>query len=345
MVTALILGAGFSRSAGLPLTRDLFNSRELPPSKSEQDRIGLEEVAEAHDFWKASHPNESAEVWLKGIFESGKNSKALFGTTWENAIQFALRRLVRVQNAHPDPYYHGICTAYVHPIHDRFWRFIKGNFDLKSIVTLNYDILVEQALHRSYEKHRTAPECYYGGFMYTQTVRKMKNITSKDNVELVQLGNKYCLYKLHGSINWAWEHSPTMKIHDDVRAAFRREPKYRPAIIPPLPEKELPKEFSQIWNEARIALRGADTWIVCGYSMPDYDLALKEFFLETMTSPTLKRLIILDPNSDQLKSKWVTESKSLKITSLPGLPEALDYNWTTGNPLPKGDSSDQLSLF
>jgi len=172
----------------------------------------------------------------------------------------------------------------VHPTHELFWRFITKNFDLKYIVSLNYDLLVEQALHESHQKNRSAPQCYYGGFQYDQIVRKMTNVTRKE-AEQVALGHRYVLYKMHGSINWAWEHSPTIKIHDDVRAIFRRKRGWRPAVIAPIPEKNMPSEFSQIWNEAGKVLADADNWIVCGYSMPDFDLALRRFFERAVNFP------------------------------------------------------------
>jgi hypothetical protein len=341
---ALILGAGFSYVAGLPLTRDLFDCSKLPLSKSDQDLAALDEVARSYKKWISTAEVRNAELWLAELFEAGSQSKIRFGTTYEAAIQFALRRLVDLKNAHPEPYYHGICTHYVHPTHQRFWSFIKTEFDLRSIVTLNYDILVEQALHEGDPKHRSAPQCYYGGFMYEQVVRKMTNVTKRES-ELVSLGKRYRLYKLHGSINWAWEHTTTMKIHNDVRAIFRRKVGYHPAIIAPIPEKDNPDEFKQIWHEARKSLIEADVWIVCGYSMPDYDIALTEFFQRTLTEARPHTLFILDPDSENLVSKWDIPGSTTRIIALPGLPEALDCNWRTGGRPHRIVSGGQYELF
>jgi hypothetical protein len=327
VTAALIVGAGFSCAAGLPLTRDLFDCKELPLYHSDKDRLALEEVSIAYRRWRESNPSINSEVWMAALYEAGASGRQRFGTNWENALQFALRRLVDLRNVHPGAYYHGICTHQVHPTHKRFWKFVNEHFNLKTIVSLNYDLLIEQALHEEGSTKRNAPQCYYGGFQYNQIVLKMTNVAKRES-EPVTLGHKYTLYKLHGSINWAWEHSLTMKIHDDVRAIFRRTPKHwKPAVIAPIPEKDMPKEFSQIWNEAGKSLEAAETWIVCGYSMPDFDLALSQFFRSTISTSQVQSLYISDPNSVELASKWQVPGKTIKVKCLPGLPEALDCNW------------------
>jgi hypothetical protein len=333
--TALILGAGFSRAAGLPLTRDLFEHDQLPTAREGKDLALIEEVGRAYQKWKRDNQEGHAEIWMASLYEAGVNSKDRFGTTWDNAIQFALRRLVKVENAHPAPWYHGICTYQAHPIHAHFWELVLRNFEIKTIVSLNYDILVEQALHKPDSEHNSVPDCYYGGFTFTQAVRKLKNVTTRE-ADLIQLGNRFRLYKLHGSINWAWEpHSPTMKMHNDVRSIFRRIAKHKPAIIPPMPEKSLPEEFGHIWREARESLRDAAIWIVCGYSMPDYDTALIQFFRETIANAKIQKLFIVDPFSAQLRSKWKVPGTAFEIVCLPGLPEALDRDWLdSGKPYP-----------
>jgi hypothetical protein len=205
----------------------------------------------------------------------------------------------------------------------------EDHFGARIVVTLNYDILVEQALHSEDTGHRAAPRCYYGGFQQIQVVRKMTDVTRK-KFELVQLGNEIVLYKLHGSVNWAWEqHTPTLKMHDDVRAVFRHNDKVgTPAIIPPIPEKAMPPGFSQIWAEARNSLLRAPRWIVCGYSLPTYDLALRTFFKDILSAEQQALILVLAPDSPALVERWRELSpKHTQIRSLPGLPDAFDLDW------------------
>jgi hypothetical protein len=207
---------------------------------------------------------------------------------------------------------------------------VLSEFPPAAIVTLNYDILVEQALHSNPSPRRTAPDCYYGGFSYVQTVRKMTNVVTKEADE-VRLGNKYPLYKLHGSVNWAWErHSLSLKIHQDVRAVFRHDDTVGvPAVVPPIPEKEMPGEFGSIWHEARKALAECENWVVCGYSLPAYDIALAQFFGEILQQRKHTTIFLLDPYSDELAERWERLAPSrIHVIRLPGIPEALDLPWT-----------------
>lgn len=332
MDTAIILGAGFSFVAGLPLARNLFDTvGVLPRSQSLASEKNHREVANAYSVWLKSHRASNAEEWLLELYRQKDNpvQEMAQQTTWSKALRFALARLVDLPPGKNSHYYFGICTAKCHPVHQRFWRRIEDDFGSRVVVTLNYDLLVEQALHTGESKHRGAPRCYYGGFQYVQAVRKMTDVTKK-RFELVPLGNEIVLYKLHGSVNWAWErHAQTLKIHDDVRAVFRHNDDVgTPAIIPPIPEKEMPPEFSQVWDEARRSLSECSRWIVCGYSLPPYDLALQSFFEQVLSKRTQALILVLSPESTELAKRWQAICpKSTRVLPLPGLPEALDLVW------------------
>jgi hypothetical protein len=333
MDTAIILGAGFSFVAGLPLTRNLFDTNGLlPRSQSSAAEKNHSEVSSAYSVWLRSHPGTNAEEWLLDLYRRKGDPLQEIGqqTTWSKALRFALARLVDLPPGKNSHYYFGICTSKCHPIHQRFWRRIEDDFGSRVVATLNYDLLVEQALHAEDSKHRGAPRCYYGGFPYVQTVRKMTDVT-KRRYELVRLGNEVVLYKLHGSLNWAWERhaAPTLKIHDDVRAIFRHNDRIGvPAVIPPIPEKEMPPEFSQIWDQARRSLSECPHWIVCGYSLPPYDVALRNFFEGILSKRNQASIFILSPDSPTLAKHWQAICpKSTQVRPLPGLPEALDRVW------------------
>lgn len=332
MNSAVILGAGFSYVAGLPLTRELYSSSELPTATSVSSLQSYKSVKASFDNWANKNPNASAEVWLSELYEERENllQPMIHGTTWDEAVRFALASLVNLPKGKKAPYYYGISTYNCHPIHDKFWKKIESIFPTKVLVSMNYDIFPEQSLHSNTGPHRTAPRCYYGGFQYIQVIKKMTNVIKRE-YELLELGHDFVLYKLHGSLNWAWEpHSPTMKIHDDVRAVFRCGVDYgTPAIIPPIPEKEMPKEFAQIWNEAELSLGKSDIWIVCGYSLPSYDIALKSFFGRILSSRNQTTIFIIDPASDEIARRWKGLSpNNIRTVALPGLPDALNVEWT-----------------
>ncbi len=328
---ALILGAGFSYVGGLPLTSDLFDpSAPLPQAQSKAAGELYEKVRWAFGNARTKAADLTAEAWMEELYAERENplQEMLFQTRWDEAIRYALARLTELPKGSNAHYYYGIGSYRCAPVHERFWERLETDFRVRYIVTLNYDILVEQALHADNTAHRSAPRCRYGGFQHVQAVRKMTNVVTGDH-ELIQLGDDFVLYKLHGSVNWAWEpHSPTLKIHQDVRAVFRADDKYgTPAIIPPIPEKEMPPEFGQIWNEAQKVLSETPTWVICGYSLPDYDRVLREYFQRILESRRATEIIVIDPNSAEVAAKFASLAGNCSVVPLPGLPKALGERW------------------
>jgi hypothetical protein len=333
MDTVVILGAGFSRVAGLPLTNNLFDCGNiLPPVTHPSMTDDYIQVIDAYKRWRAANQNESAEVWMNELY-SGREMgfvRLKYGTDWWHVVRFVLARLVDdTPESRNAPYYHGIGTFRRHPVHEQFWERAERELNVKRIVTFNYDLLVEQALHEKQSDHRTAPRCRYGGFTHVQVVRKLTNVITR-TYDLLEMGNDFVLYKLHGSMNWAWErHSPTLKVHQDVRAVFRRTLRVgQPAIIPPVSEKEMPKEFATIWFEAAEVLANASRWLVCGYSLPTYDIFARKYFADILKRRRNTTVVILDPDSRRIGERWRDLAAGVNVLALPGLPEALAEAWS-----------------
>jgi hypothetical protein len=326
-ITSVVLGAGFSCHTGFPLTRDLFNTTELPDSISDTARACHDRVARTYQNWVASTGKTDAELWLLGLYKD-KHGASEVG--FDEAVRFAMARLVDLPPGdwRTMPYMYGITCSVANLVHREFWAGLRRCSNLKHVVTMNYDILAEQGLKEHYSDHRTAPVCHYGGFPAHQFVRKMLDVR-KPNIagqryEDVELGSEITIYKMHGSINWCDE-PHGFKIHDDVRGVFRAGSKHgQLAIVPPIPGKDGPPWLTKVWEYAGNGLRASRTWIVCGYSMPDYDDALREFFREAAAGITSLEIFILDPNSSALLTKWQSITPAgTKITPLKGLPDGL----------------------
>jgi len=328
MTLCVLLGAGFSAAAGLPMMSGLFLGGELPPHKP-TEAPQLRKVKADFDLWLSENPEGKTEKWLELLYSN--RSVDLFGRTncdkWFGALKYILRRLAEVSEPNHAPYYYGITRSNCHENHFQFWKILKNN-GLNSIITLNYDILVERALHKVASDGSSIPEFAYGGFVDPHYVRKMINKAGKTDEEkykLVKLGTKYNIYKLHGSLNWALEyHRENMKCHDDVRAIFRVGRDIGdPGIVPPLPEKNLPPKFATIWNQAEEKLNQATRLIVCGYSLPKYDIQIKRWLKSSLQNSQIRKIAILDPHSDGLVKKFREISpSSCVIEALPGLPDA-----------------------
>ena len=111
MSTSVILGAGFSRSAGLPLTRELFD--QMPAHRRGADLQRQAEVMASFKSWRADQPagEANAERWLEDLY-SGRDdplARMRFGTVWADAIRLVLRRLTESASA-TRPYYYGVAS-------------------------------------------------------------------------------------------------------------------------------------------------------------------------------------------------------------------------------------------
>ena len=65
----LILGAGWSYAAGLPLTKDLFKANPVVASLASKNR--LKQVAGAYDRWATEHTPANGELFLQDVHQDG----------------------------------------------------------------------------------------------------------------------------------------------------------------------------------------------------------------------------------------------------------------------------------
>jgi hypothetical protein len=302
MSTALILGAGFSYVGGLPLTKDLFV--ELPKFKRGLDEQRMVAVKQAFEAWRASNHDSGPEIWMREMYNQRADAQAMqaLGTEWDDIVQYVARRVSNAKNAKAGPYYYGITRHDVPSEHRSFWKTLDAIAPSLSLITLNYDLLAERALHRATAEGGSEPRFFYGGFPFNMRVNKLVKLNNPTESVEVPLGDEIGIYKLHGSLNWAREpHSSLMKMHDDVRAAYRRIG--TPQIVPPITEKEMSPEFGAIWAEAERAMAKSDTWIVFGYSMPDYDRAASDLMTRSAGTGPPKKIVVIDPD-DAVVSRW-----------------------------------------
>ncbi len=320
MAEALILGAGFSKAAGLPLTKELFDQLPVEPSEHQNLLAQHESVRAAWIHWSSLNPGKGTEEWMSELYSNRETD----GSIWPKVLRFLTARLVLgLKERQKAEYFHDVFTSVQSDIHRQFWTRILKEGEIRTVVTTNYDILIEQGLRPRYESDRYAPLCHYGGMPGPeQWYRKMLN-PIKNESEAVLMGNDISLFKLHGSLNWAFE-PHDFKIHGDLRAAFRKTTKAgHVAIVPPIPEKQLPEDFAVVWKYAGQALRKSRSWLVCGYSFPTYDIAVQAFFRDAIREGVVERIAILDPWAADIEKKLLSYKPSLTVKTLPGLQDAL----------------------
>lgn len=155
------------------------------------------------------------------------------------------------------------------PIHLRLIESLSTHGSLQRIafVSLNYDIIIDNALHQS-----GRPD--YGFELVGESHPSAQSP---------------CLLKVHGSLNWLF--CPTCR---DIQLTpmekgvlrIRLEPETarchacrtlrKPIVIPPTFFKVLSNlQLRTVWNVAEQAFVKAAKWIFCGYSFPDADIHLR----------------------------------------------------------------------
>jgi hypothetical protein len=108
-------------------------------------------------------------------------------------------------------------------------------------------------------------------------------------------------------------------MYTDMRPAFRHGGEA--LIVPPVPEKTAPSWLHPVWTGGKNALADSERWIVCGYSLPSYDYAARRLFENAANNGTVRQVVILDPNSEELERIWRDICQSAVVISLPGIPD------------------------
>jgi SIR2-like domain len=318
--TAVILGAGFSYVAGLPLAKDLFESEYLVPSRAAERRYAA--VRLGWRAWRSAHPDQGPEQFLTEIYRSPKIGPVPWSWAAELVAAVLATPLPRDRGTYQSRYAGRITRPVNVPEHDAFWDLVLSRFDLRTVVTTNYDLLVERGLrHRPMQRSRRSG-IHYGGITCPQVLKGTVFPFSVLKPEReIELAGRVPLYKLHGSLNWGIE-SGTICLYQDQRPAFRYGGEAQ--IVPPILEKAPATWMDNIWADSLRALSDCRTWIVCGYSLPAYDKAIEKHFTKAAFEGIVTQIILLDPNTYAVAERWKTVAPSAKICSLPGLPLGLD---------------------
>ena len=282
----LILGAGWSAAAGLPLANQLF---ERADDLSERDS----EVIDAYEQWQHEHPTSSSEQFVAYAYEGGTEKVFerlpgspivhwndpqleldLTGTVtrsglgWSDVAAYLQRRLAapsRPQHLESGVRYRPeLMRRTPSAVQAEFWNWLLDEILVRAIVTTNYDLTIEQTVGISLNAIAGSPGFYYAGVQ--NAVHSLSS--GFDRGSDASPTGLIPLTKLHGSLNWSLT-DDRVEVFPDLRPAFRNGGDA--AIIPPLPEKPVPWWLEPVWHKARVELAAADEWVVVGYSLPPYD--------------------------------------------------------------------------
>jgi len=178
-------------------------------------------------------------------------------------------------------------------------------------VSLNYDILIDNALVDLYQSY----DLDYG--------IEFTNFGKQSDWKRPKTQKAVSLYKLHGSLNWLYcptciSLTLTPKEKGVVKLVFKPQncdvcvSEMTPIIIPPTFFKVMSNFYLQeIWHKAENAFKQAKRIFFCGYSFPDADIHIKYLLkrVEINRGSTSEIFII---NNHEGKSDFQRESEELR---------------------------------
>ncbi len=319
--TVLILGAGSTRALGNnkpvakkpPLDADFFEIARLGKVNelNEVSDVLNELVGEYSTSIKQSLERAATYLYLKAI-----DSPA--GSPYHKGFVSFLRLLQVVLASTTNPLKVGKSSL--------LYRFLLNELktaetpDNLSVITFNYDLMVERALDEiasnNGEEIFQLPGCY-----------RLKDITSTTKINgQPQFSNGGNLHegvevlKLHGSMNWLSVHTsdepmprtlfaPNREIHvaDSPNISWnlnwkrnKRKMYMKPIIVPPVSGKRgmMHKGFDRLWDLAGERLRNADRIVVAGYSCPPLDIEARMLLSESLRKNDSKKLYVIDPSAE-----------------------------------------------
>lgn len=306
---SVFLGAGFSRVGGVPMASQLF---DMQPQVDRITRQRLVERVTAHwEEWKIKTGGEP-EQYLAHLEQFG--GKAWTDAQWYVGLRIALATSrVEFVGSIPTVTRHNLDRTSGVTAHELFWSAIFKKREDVGVITTNYDVLPERGL-----RHKPRPRINRPGFHYGNGHDELEGggYPSYSHIQKIAVEGRIPLLKLHGSVSWSFRDGRLVRYHD-CRPAIRGDA----AIVAPVIAKMLPKLFEPIWNAADNLLRSSDTWVVVGYSLPEYDHLVRDLFKRAFHKEV--KLHIFDPNP-AIGQKFRDLLSEARIQQHGGLPDSLD---------------------
>ncbi|MGD8779850.1 MAG: SIR2 family protein [Ignavibacteria bacterium] len=338
-----VLGAGASHPDGVPLQKHI-----LPMLLSDENAeiknslIGKEVHKFIHENFYISHeeniyPQLEAVFGFLDYFIQQNESLSFYYTNSKliNIKEYLIKLIHHIVNKEtdkPSKYYHD------------FWDIIINENSNVSIITLNYDNLLEHSFAEFYKKKIGFID-YCTHLMNYEKGDKLKEfnfwinprqpIKSKEFINPVS----FKVLKVHGSLNWKYcnccnqvllttwdrkidlEHGKLIGIkHPDGEEYEYVCPidgtEFQTLIMPPSFVKNWNHPIlSQLFNEASREIRVAKKIVFIGYSLSNADINIKALLKKHVNDD--KELIIINPKKEKkLKTNYLSLTKNIRFVKI-----------------------------
>jgi hypothetical protein len=292
----IIAGAGFSRLAGGPLLRELLTDEWI--GRSRASRMAMESI---RGLLKDPGVDPS---------ELSRSLEAIFTTIWDeqytgrvldvDGTPYPARDLLKELRLHLGSICADVRLDFRSSAAKLYVGYLRQLFQESrslTVVTFNYDTVIEQALDR-------------GGLDYSYGPHKVVRFVDKSRQRVVDKHREDVrILKLHGSVNWGIcrECSEAPRGADLINAVegsyvpprnlschFCDKPYLLPSIVSPVLTKGTALQpFEAIWKSARTALSRAREIVVVGYSLPPADTQALDLIRQVKGPPFRPRVMVV----------------------------------------------------
>jgi len=281
--TVLVTGAGFSRPAGGPLLRELLSKDCLGQSAADTGMLDML----VRLFQERQHSAGETTFSLEDFFTDIWREARTGGSFTLDGVSLPAQSLLSTITIHLASVCGGIRIRRAGQLWTTYTTFLRRLFQQSrtlTIVTLNYDLLIEQLLDDIGLRYEYGAS---GIIEFDDPARRRR---------LRRSGSQLDIYKLHGSASWgvcrgcgkAKSSSDQVTSFETTYVPIRRkscpwckERFLESGIVPPILEKAGESRYREpIWVSARKALRRAREVIVIGYSLPESDHEALSLFRE-----------------------------------------------------------------
>jgi hypothetical protein len=313
-----ILGAGFSRDAGIPLVSDFLDRMRdcLDLIDPEEDPLELESVNRILDFMqRATSASYRVRIDIENVEELFSLAAAKDADNLRYHMIEAISTTIRHCSRFPNPLSKisihtphreltpkswimrgGIVQKPPDPrewfafdanIYDYMAGIISGQYTRQlpiaqnSVITFNYDIELEKALDRI-------------GATFGYGLDNDESVLRPSLSESLPLP----IYKVHGSVNW-WEQDGNPDAltvtngHDPTTENRRR------VLVPPTWQKSFGGPLREVWQGALEAIENATRIVVVGFSMPPTDLHFRYLLAAGLQhNVSLRDILFVNPDPD-----------------------------------------------
>ncbi len=325
-----VFGAGASYADGAPLQKEILPiimSGKVPDIENSPTGKMVSEFITDNFAWDArtrAYPTlETVFGFLDYFITQDEHLNSKYSNSVIRAIKEGLIKLIHFVISEK--------TNRQAKVYHTFWDTIMEHNPNISILTLNYDTLLEEAFKSSY------PEAGYidYGIYFINYEMQEENDWVRPN--RVQNPAPVKIMKAHGSLNWKycnccnqvlltpWDtkinllagglpgnHVPSAgsnKYHCPIDGSYLET-----LIIPPSHIKKISHPIvSQVLNQALREIRLCRKVIFVGYSFPDADVHFKALFKKSLLSQ--KELVVVNRSiSDNLKFNYKSLSPEVRFT-------------------------------